>query len=216
MTIPFSHEAFLDVFGAYNEQLLPIVLLLWAVTAGVSLAWMHKRRMSGPALPTLLAFHWGWSGVVYHWTYFRGINPAARVFGAAFVLQAVLFLWLAWKGRVRFTLGHSVRDLLGSSLVVYGLAYPFVVLALGLDYPRAPIFAVPCPTTLLTAGFPLTASGLPRLAYVVPSFWAAVGASAALALEVPADWALIPAGLLLVLDSVAPSALGPTEDAGGF
>ena len=209
MGIPFSREAFLDVFGAYNTQLLPVVLLLWAVTAGVSLNWLYRRRMSGATIPALLAFHWGWSGVVYHWGYFRAINPAAAYFGGAFVVQAVLLLWLSWIGRGRFTADRSFRGMLGSGLVIYGLAYPFVSFALGLQYPRTPIFAVPCPTTLLTAGFLLTESGLPRLIYLIPVLWAAIGGSAADLLAIRSDWIMIPAGVLLAVDGLAPRALGP-------
>ena len=37
MALPFSHEAFLDVFGAYNTALWLAVCVLWVATAGVAL-----------------------------------------------------------------------------------------------------------------------------------------------------------------------------------
>lgn len=78
-----------------------------------------------------------------------------------------------------------------------------------LQYPRLPLFAVPCPTTLLTAGLLLTASGAPRFVNIVPVIWAAIGSSAALVLGIRADLALLVAGALLALDTLAPHALGP-------
>jgi len=35
----------------------------------------------------VLAVHWAWSGIVYHWFYFRKINPSAAIFSVLFVLQ---------------------------------------------------------------------------------------------------------------------------------
>ncbi len=38
MNLPFSHDAFLDVFGAYNTALWPAVVALWLATAAAVLA----------------------------------------------------------------------------------------------------------------------------------------------------------------------------------
>jgi hypothetical protein len=73
-----------------------------------------------------------------------------------------------------------------------------------------PLFAVPCPTTLVTAGLLLVVSGVPpRFASVVPMLWAAVGSSAAFALGIRADLALVLAGALLAIDTLAPAILAP-------
>ena len=63
MNLPFSHDAFLDVFGAYNAAVWPAVMLLWLVTAGVVFALFRTGRLNGQALFWLLALHWAWSGV---------------------------------------------------------------------------------------------------------------------------------------------------------
>jgi hypothetical protein len=101
-----------------------------------------------------------------------------------------------------------VRGAVGGALVLYGLIYPLIGFTLGLEYPRLPLFAVPCPTTLITVGFLVAAVGAPRVAAVVPVLWAVVGSSAAFALGIRADLALVVAAALLVLDVVVPSALG--------
>jgi hypothetical protein len=210
MDLPFSHDAFLDVFAAYNTALWLAVLLLWVATAAIVFRWIGAQRIGTRALFVLLAVHWAWSGVAYHWLFFRGINPAAALFGLMFVAQAALFAWLAAVSRRDAVLDLSARSLLGWGLVGYGLIYPLLGLGFGLDYPRMPLFAVPCPTTLITAGLLLIVSGVPpRVVNLVPILWAIVASSAAFTLGIHADLALVPAGLLLGLDSVAPSALGP-------
>jgi hypothetical protein len=70
------------------------------------------------------------------------------------------------------------------------------------------LFAVSCPTVLLTAGILLASTGVPRLFNLVPIIWAAIGSSAAFALGIRADLALAVAGAALAFDSLAPSALG--------
>lgn len=208
LELPFSHEAFLDVFGAYNSALWPVAAVVWLATACLAWNWIWRGRLNGRVLFALLAVHWAWSGTVYHWLFFRAINPAAALFGAAFVVQAVLFTWLAVASRAHLVAGPSLRGVLGGALVLYGLVYPFLGFAFGLQYPRLPLFAVPCPTTLVTAGWLLTSAGVPRFVNIVPLLWAAIGSSAALALGIQADLALVAAGALLAIDTLVPSALG--------
>ena len=156
----------------------------------------------------LLAAHWAWSGIAYHYIFFRRINPAATLFGVLFILQAVLFIWLAKSFRGGFAITKSLRGALGGSLIVCAILYPALGFGFGLRYPRMPLFAVPCPTELLTAGLLLVSSGMPRISYIVPLIWAVVGSSAALSLGIRADMALLAAGILLALDLLLPHVLG--------
>ncbi len=208
MNLPFSHDAFLDVFGAYNRAFWPVVALLWIVTAVAAVRWLRRGRTQSRAAFILLAAHWAWSGVAYHWMFFRRINPAAGMFGALFVLQAGSFVWVSRRPRAAMEFHAGLRGWLGAALVAYGLAYPLLGAAFGLRYPRMPVFAVPCPTTLVTAGMLLAASGVPRAVKIVPILWAFVGSAAAFALGIVADTALIVAGGLLAMDTLAPHALG--------
>jgi hypothetical protein len=208
MQLPFSHDAFLDVFGAFNTTLWPAVVLLWVITAGFALRCFRVGELKGRALFALLAVHWAWSAIAYHWFYLRKINQAAALFSAMFALQAGVFAWLAVTSRGRATTSRNLRGLVGGALVLYGLVYPFIGLALGLKLPRLPLFAVPCPTTLITAGLLVTSVDVPRSSNILPILWAVVGSSAAFALGIRADLALVVAGLVLAVDTVAPSALG--------
>ena len=208
MQFPFSHDELLDVFGAYNAQWWPVVLVLWLGTAVIAWRWCRGRTANAPLIMSLLAVHWAWSGIAYHWLYFRAINPAAAVFAVAFVLQAGLFSWLAIGTRAHVTGPRGVRGAFSVGLAGYGLLYPAIGLALGLEYPRMPLFAVPCPTTLVTAGLLLATRGAPRLLLAIPLLWAAIGSSAAITLGIRADLALVVAGVALLVDAIAPSVVG--------
>ena len=105
-------------------------------------------------------------------------------------------------------MSRSFRGVLSGCLLLYGFLYPFLGFLAGLEYPRMPLYAVPCPTTLLTAGMLLASYSLPRTAYILPIVWAGIGGSAALFMDIRADYALLAAGILLVLDLVAPKWLG--------
>lgn len=211
MNLPFSHDEFLAVFTAYNQQWWIAVLLLWLVTA-VAL-WRLFRR--GPTasrdLGLVLALLWGWSGVVYHLGYFRDINPAATLFGALFLVQASLLAWGAVDGRLRFSPGSDPWSRLGAGLLLYGLLYPLVVMAAGLRFPAMPTFGVPCPTAILTAGALLLAPARGnRPIAILTILWAVVGGSAAFTLGVLPDLALVvAAGGLIVYQVKGPH---PTRD----
>ncbi len=211
MNLPFSHAQFLDVFGAYNTTLWGAVLVLWIVTAGALVWWIRRPLRAGGLLITLLAVHWVWSGVMYHWVFFRTINPAASAFAGLFVLEAVILIWLRATGRLYFQRAGGLRGVAASVLVGYTLIYPVVGMMTGLRYPRMPVFGVPCPTDILTCGLLLLAGRGARLAGLVPIVWAAIGGSAAFALGIRPDLMLVVAGLLLLIQAIAPAALGSAE-----
>lgn len=91
MPLPFSEGQFLQVFADYNRAVWPSQLLLYAAAlAGLYFAAAGGRR-SGRVVWVVLSALWLWMGVVYHLAFFVAINPAASLFGALFVLQALLF-----------------------------------------------------------------------------------------------------------------------------
>jgi Family of unknown function (DUF6064) len=94
---------------------------------------------------------------------------------------------------------HQVAIATKFGLFAYSLGYPFLVLASGHDVPRAPLFAVPCPTTLFTAALLLTVvRPAPVLVFVVPVMWAAIAGTAAIALGVTPDLMLFVSAIGLV------------------
>jgi hypothetical protein len=208
--LPFSHDQFLDLFGQYNRALWPFLLVLWLLTAGAVWRLFRNRRAGSRIIAGILAFHWAWSGAVYHLTYFRRINPAALLFGTAFLVQAILLLWQGvFKSKTSFDPRRPKWHSVAWGLILYSLLYPVLGLLLGLQVPRWPSFGVPCPTTILTVGVLLL---LPRrtarLLGIIPVLWAAVGGSAAFVLGIHTDYVLGLAGILLVVYMVTPGERG--------
>jgi hypothetical protein len=199
MQLPFSEAQFLDVFGTYNSSFWPVVVVLWLASAALVVGWVARVGAVDRWIVALLAIHWLWAGLAYHVLCFTAINPAAYVFGGLFILQAGLLAWFGLlRSRLRFSLSTGAWSALGGGLIAYSLVYPLLMLAVGFHYPRMATFGVPCPTTLLTAGFLLaTAPPAPRPLMVVPLLWSIIGGSAALLLGVYSDWALVVCAVLL-------------------
>jgi hypothetical protein len=212
--MPFSHDEFLDLFAVYNGRLWPPIVISWVASLGILGWWVLGARRDVRPVMAMLAVHWAWSGIAYHWWHFRAINPAATIFATGFVAQAAIFAWLAWRVRELAPASAGARRVLGMILLLYGLAYPGVGLALGLSFPRMPLFAVPCPTVLVTAGVLVMLPGLPRWVSVIPLLWALIGSSAAFSLGIRADLALVVAAGVLGVNLVAPSVFGRQRAAG--
>jgi uncharacterized protein DUF6064 len=198
VSLPFTPEQFLGVFAEYNDALWPVVVAFWLASLSVLVVTWRKPAVYSRALTYLLVALWTWNAVAYHVWFFTKINPAAWLFGAAFALQAALFLWAGARAKIQYFSADSVMGRIGASLVLYALAYPFLTMAFGHRYPAAPTFGVPCPTVILTIGLLLTARGrIPTLLAIVPVLWGFIGGSAAMLLNVPTDYVLLGAGLLL-------------------
>lgn len=207
MRFPFTHSQFLDVFGAYNRALGPAALILWLLTVG-ALWWVDRGGpRASKILSGILALHWGWAGVAYHWLYFRSINPAAGFFGGLFIAEAAVIAWLGvHRTRLTFQWRNDGWGWVAGAFMGFALVYPVVGPLTGMVYPRAPSFGVPCPTTILTLGAMLLAPRRgARLAAVVPLVWAGIGSSAAFALGIFADWVLVLAGGALLIYLFHPS-----------
>ena len=200
MQLPFSRTEFLDVFGAYNAAFWPVVVILWLASLRLTMLPSLSRRGADRALCVLLAVHWAWAAIAYHALLFSSINPAAWLFAALFLTEAVILVREGVvRHRLRFSIGRSARHFFAGVLITYALAYPLLVVAEGLTPPRAPTFGVPCPTTIFTAGVLLTAEQLPLGVIVIPVLWAALAGSSAVLLGVHADLMLPICAVLLVV-----------------
>lgn len=199
MELPFSQRDFFSVFKDYNESVWPgqIVLVLLAV-AILFFAW--KPASSGrKVIPALLGFLWLWMGVIYHFIFFREVNPLATIFAAAFALQGFLFIRLIWIDRVSYSITPDLRGVVGLFLVGYALiGYPLFGYWQYHLYPSTPTFGLPCPTTIFTFGVLLWSVNLPRTTLIVPGLWSLIGFSAALTMGVWEDVGLLIAGLIAI------------------
>lgn len=197
MNLPFDRDQFFAVFARYNEAVWPAQAFLTglAIVAAL-LAWRpgRDRIISG-----ILALLWAWMGVVYHFMFFRSINPAAVVFAAAFLFEAAAFaVFGVLRGRLQFRVSATASGFAAGVVLVYALAvYPLLGQAVGHVYPAAPTFGLPCPTTIFTLGL-LIAAGprAPKVLLAVPLAWALVGTVAALQLGMVEDLGLPAAALV--------------------
>ena len=210
--MPFTRDQFFDLFIVYNAQLAPVIAGLWLVSL-VAVLQHFSGQLRPRAAAGLLAVQWAWSGAVYHAVYFTRINPAAWLFAGMFLVQSVALLWYASANRQAAPVAREhgvVRAIAADVFLVASLAYPALVLLTGHSASRAPLFAVPCPTTLLTAGL-LLALGprAPRWLAVIPIIWAGIGGSAAVLFGVMPDLLLVAAGIALVVWVMLPSHTRP-------
>lgn len=201
MALPFSRDQFFAVFAAYNDAVAPAQILLIALGIGAAALALRPSRWSDRAIGLVLAGLWLWMGVEYHWRFFRPVNPAAALFGAAFVVEAVLLAWAAVRPpRLAFRAPRSLRGGLALALLVYAFAvYPAIGWALGHRYPAAPTFGVPCPTTIATLALLLWTVNRPPVAVMlIPWAWALIGSTATFRLGMWEDLGL-PVALVISL-----------------
>ena len=199
MSLPFSEEQFLRTFAEYNRGVWPAQLALATLPAlAIFLAARRHSRFLDKLITAMLALLWLWMGVVYHLAFFTEINRAALLFGALFILQALLFFTVAFqKPSLTYRFRANIYGFGGAVLFVFALiVYPALGYALGHKYPAAPTFGVPCPTTIFTFGLLLwIESRVPTWLMLIPLGWALIGASAALSLGMIEDFGLLAAGL---------------------
>ena len=203
MQLPFTREQFFDLFVAYNEALWPAAMALWIASVVVVAMRLTARHPHDRWVSALLVGHWAWSALAYHVAFFTRINPAAWLFAALFLGQAVLLFRVGvMQRRLSFAPWDSAWAPLAWGLIAYSLAYPAINALDHRSLLRIPTFGLPCPTTIFTAGVLMLATPRLRGLSTVPVVWSAIGGSAAFLLGVRADMALPIAGTTLAIFSV--------------
>lgn len=200
MELPFTQSQFFEVFARYNSAIEPAQIAA-AIFGWISavIGWQARGWRAKQLLLVLAAF-WVVNGAFYHLIYFAEINPAARLFGAIFLLQSALFVLAAARAKDELVSVSRALRLAALAAMVYGaLLYPALALWHH-GYPGVPLFGVaPCPTVIFTFG---TMAGvrmhLPRYLLPIPVIWAMVGGTAAFMLGVPEDIGLPLSGLLAI------------------
>ena len=197
--LPFTHEAFIDVFSVYNTAIWPAQVVAYLLGATVLLLLLRPTPRAGRAIAAILGLMWLWTGLAYHALHFSAINRAAYGFAALFVLQGLMLAWAGAAGHPEFRVRRGVRGGVGLGMIFYAmLLYPAIGALAGQSYPAMPVFGVaPCPLAIFTFGVLLLADPLPLRLLIVPLLWSLVGGSAAFLLHVPQDWALLLSGILV-------------------
>ncbi|HLP47219.1 MAG TPA: DUF6064 family protein [Candidatus Kapabacteria bacterium] len=200
MKVPFTKDQFFAVFTMYNQAIWPVQILLIAAAVAVLILIALRRTYAGRTAVFFTSALWLWAGIVYHWLYFRPINPAATIFSAFFVIQAVLLCLLGFSSTWTMLWSkHHPNAIVGWLLVAYALAiYPLLGGLFGHPYPSAPTFGAPCPITIFTFGILLMLPRAPWWVFVIPALWAIVGFNAALSFTVFEDYGLLLSAVLAI------------------
>lgn len=203
MNPPFTIEQFLAVFVAYNAAIWPAQIVAYVLGLVAIAAVWSRQSIASRLIPFILALMWALNGIGYHFLYFSTINPAAKLFAAFFVLQAILLAASAVAANgMRFGIGRELHSFAGLAVIVYAmLIYPTLGILAGHGMMAGPMFGVaPCPTTIFTIGMLLLARGQ-WVAWlsIIPLLWSVVGLAAAVKLGIPEDLGLAIAGFVSLL-----------------
>src|SRR5262245_42237497 len=104
--LPFGPDAFFALFEQYNRAIWPAPVVAYALGIAALALTLKPTAWAGRAVAAVLAVAWAWNGVVYHVMFFATINFWADLFGAVFVVEALLLLW---TGVVRDRLAFRFR-----------------------------------------------------------------------------------------------------------
>lgn len=190
----FDPGVYVRLFRTYNEAIWPAPLISVVLILFLLSMILRPRPGSDRVIAGLLGLAWIWTGAVFHFQYFAAINIAAPVYGALFVVQGGLLLWIgAVRGGLIFSadrLADCGRDF---GLAVIALVFPpLVAIAMGgtwLDGPLAGL--APDATLVLTLGVLGLAKGRkPRALLVIPALWCVIATLTAWLVAVPELWVL--------------------------
>lgn len=222
MELPFTADEFFNLLGFYNTAVRPMQNILAGLALALVVLLYRAGRGDSRIISVALALLWAWSGVAFHFLFFSRIDPAAWLFGGAFLLGGAIFaVQGGLRGALRFQLQGGIRGIAGGLLIAYALVfYPLIGFLTDLRYPETPTFGTPCPTTIFTLGLLMFARApAPRSVFMMPLLWSVVGSLAAFGLDMPQDLGLAAAGALGVAALLAPAAepLAPAsaDDGGG-
>ncbi|HYV91648.1 MAG TPA: DUF6064 family protein [Chitinophagales bacterium] len=198
MRTPFTVDQFLEVFKNYNQAVFPLQILFYLIGVFAIYLAVKPNSKSDKIVAAILSFFWLWMGVVYHLIFFTAINTAAYLFGALFILQAILFLiYGVFQNKLSFRFHSDRYGIAGIVLILFALIiYPVLGYFLGHVYPSSPTFGLPCPTAIFTFGLLLlSAKKCPVTILIIPFIWSVIGFTAAFNFGIVEDTGLIVAGL---------------------
>ena len=198
----FSPRTYFRMFELYNREIWPAQIA--AILLGLALlALLRRPTAAGSRLVcAALSACWLWVAVAFHIHRYAGIFTAAVYVGAAFVLEAILFLVEGvLAGRLVFAPGGARRAGFAIYLFAVGVQ-PLLGPIFGRAWREIQIFGVtPDPTAVATLGILLRIQGRRRWElWIIPILWCALSAATLGAMKAPEEWVLIAAaGLAVVL-----------------
>lgn len=201
--LPYSADALFAQFEHYNFAIRPVPALALLLIGMILYLAVRSRQDRSHLIFAALGAGWLWTGTVYHQMFFADLNFAAPVYGALFIFQGVLLLWLGAVRRgfaVRFD--GSIDAWIGvGSVIAAACALPLADWLQGAGWTdaRLPLIA-PGATAGVTVGVLLMTSGRWRWCLlIIPVLWTFVAGGHAWVLDIRQDYVLPAIGLLALL-----------------
>jgi hypothetical protein len=198
--LPFTADILFSSIAQYNRALWPLPPMALLLGLAAVLLTVRPVRDGNRLIGAYLAAAWLWIGIGYHLLHFARLDFAAPLYGALFVLEGLLFLWIAIRGRLAFRFRGGTVGWAGLALAMLALAWPLVDRLAGLGWQAERVVGlVPAPTTILTLALLLLVAGrTPWYLAIVPLLWTVVAGATAWILWIPQDLGLPAAGLLAI------------------
>jgi hypothetical protein len=200
--MPFTSEQFLDVFREYNTSVFPFQLII-LILSFISIFVLHLKNKNIEKITGLfLSLLWIWIGCIYHIRFFSGINKAAFIFGALFILQGILFFVEFFiRNKIELNFESRFKNYSGYILLFFGvILYPVIGIISGKSIDIAITMGLPCPSVIFTFGVLIFAGkSLPKYLLIIPAVWAFIGFLAALKFGVYQDIALPVSAILTII-----------------
>lgn len=201
--MPFTIEEFLGVFESYNAAVWPMQIILNLLAVVCLFLLISSFKGKSAVINGVLILLWLWMGLVYQIMYFTSISSIGFLFGALFVLQAMIFSYFAYfrPENLSYRFKLNISGFLGIIFILYSLLiYPVFANDIGHIYPQTPTFGLPCPTTIFTFGILMFSVTRVRwYIMVIPFTWSLIGFAAAYNLGMTEDYFLVFAGVIAMI-----------------
>lgn len=171
-------EQLLEAVATYNQAIWPmqiigyVLALITVVLAFKKTVWASRINFA------VLTFFWLWVALMYWLPSAGPAFPIGYVFLVLYLIEGVLFLVQAVKGKLTFGTYNKIHTIGGLTMILYTMiGYPLLGIFLGHPYPEASLIGLtPCPLTLFTFGLLLlTRSAVPIILLIIPFFWGLSG-----------------------------------------
>jgi len=171
-------EQLLEAVATYNQAIWPmqiigyVLALITVVLAFKKTVWASRINFA------VLTFFWLWVALMYWLPSARPAFPIGYAFLVLYLIEGVLFLIQAVKGKLTFGTYNKGHTIGGLTMILYTMiGYPLLAIFLDHPYPQASLIGLtPCPLTLFTFGLLLlTRSAVPIILLIIPLFWGLSG-----------------------------------------